>query len=139
MSLVFRHEKVQELGACKRQHDRRRRKPTVGHTLIPAQMWRSPGADVAQSRCRCGAVPVQMWRSPGGAQDLRQRIGENRRLQAKLAGFPLGSHLVMFDVPAASKQGDAARVVYCIILKSCSSKQKNVIDETGPVRSTVLL
>jgi len=59
MRLVFRHEKVQELGACKRRHDRRRRKPTVGHTMIPAQMWRSPGADVAQSRCRCGAVPVE--------------------------------------------------------------------------------
>jgi hypothetical protein len=78
-----------------------------------------------------------MWRSPGGAQDLRQRIGENRRLQAKLAGFPLGSHLVMFDVPAASKQGGATRVVYCIILKAVH-RNKNVIDVTGPVRSVLL-
>jgi hypothetical protein len=63
MRLVFRHEKVQELGACKRRHDRRRLKPTAGHTMIPAQMWRSPGADAAQSRCRCGAVPADVAQS----------------------------------------------------------------------------
>jgi hypothetical protein len=27
---------------------------------LPAQMWASPGADVGESRCRCGQVPVQM-------------------------------------------------------------------------------
>ena len=27
---------------------------------VPAQMWPSPGADVAESRRRCGRVPVQM-------------------------------------------------------------------------------
>ena len=28
---------------------------------VPAQMWRGPGANVAQSPRRCGAVPAQMW------------------------------------------------------------------------------
>ena len=49
---------------------------------VPAQMWTNPGADVDESRRRCGlgAVPAQMWaqsrRSPGADIGL---IGSSRR------------------------------------------------------------
>ena len=32
---------------------------------VPAQMWVRPGADVGESRRRCGRVPAQMWVGPG--------------------------------------------------------------------------
>jgi hypothetical protein len=40
---------------------------------VPAQMWASPGADVGESRRRCGSVPTQMWISPGAD------VGESQR------------------------------------------------------------
>ena len=40
---------------------------------VPAQMWASPGADVGQSRRRCGPVPAQMWASAAA------NVGQSRR------------------------------------------------------------
>jgi hypothetical protein len=40
-------------------------------------MWASPGADVGESRRRCGQVPAQMWASPGAD------VGKSRRRCAR--------------------------------------------------------
>jgi hypothetical protein len=48
----------------------------AGGGRVPAQMWPSPGADVAQSRRRCGRVPAQMSLSPSAAvAESRRRCG----------------------------------------------------------------
>jgi hypothetical protein len=38
---------------------------TCAATQVPARMWASSGAGVAQPRRRCGPAPAQMWASPG--------------------------------------------------------------------------
>jgi hypothetical protein len=37
-------------------------------------MWASPGADVGQSRRRCGPVPAPMWASPGADAAGREQV-----------------------------------------------------------------
>ena len=44
----------------------------AGGAQVAAPMWASRGADVGESRCRCGRVAVQMWTSPGAD------VGESR-------------------------------------------------------------
>ena len=64
---------------CQRQaaHCTRRK-----DTQITAQMWASPGADVGQSRRRCGPVPAQMW-----GNHCQGRCGQSRQRWPKRHGY----------------------------------------------------
>ncbi len=74
---------------------------------VPAQMWANPGADVGESRRRCGRIPAQMWPDCyplawlGGRSATRTRVCP---VFVVLMPMPINGHS-MVTIASQQRQG----------------------------------